>query len=357
MSNGQVLNNQYEFFEYHNTTRYEWFKDLQPTYPEVYNEYTFYKNTNDARIFDMRTFYQYGASYLTPSVTPTPTPTPTATGTPTPTATPTPTPTVSGDADAIAYLASVTATGGTVNGTITSAVNTLFVDLKAAGIYSKLDVLMPMIGGTKPSMIINAKYPTNSSWLWTEYGASLTFSSSGIACNGTGALKSNFTLNLGTNTVQGDSHFGIYYNNVVSGAYFSGFLNTNESPYGYFNVASWNGSLYGGQYGGGGVFNASDTAAVGWWFAQRTAIDNATWSRNNSTVQTATDTVTYGPSDYTQPIALFALGWDTFNEDGLYTEGVNGSMCTVTVGASLTTQQKTDLYNIVTAFNTALSRN
>lgn len=95
MSNGQVLASQYDFFQYHNTTRYQWFKALQGTYPEVWDEYTFYKNTNDARIYDHYTFYKYCGEYLvgTP-VTPTPTPTntPTPTPTPTPTNTPTPTP-------------------------------------------------------------------------------------------------------------------------------------------------------------------------------------------------------------------------------------------------------------------------
>jgi len=97
MSNGDVLASQYDFFKYHNTTRYEWFKNLQGTYPEVYDEYTFYRNTNDERITNSYTFYQYCGSYLVPSVTPTPTPTPTITptNTPTPTVTPTPTPTPS----------------------------------------------------------------------------------------------------------------------------------------------------------------------------------------------------------------------------------------------------------------------
>jgi hypothetical protein len=64
MSNGQVLNNSYDFFKYHNTTRYQWFKNLQGTYPEVWDEYTFYANTNDVGIYDMATFYQYGGAYL-----------------------------------------------------------------------------------------------------------------------------------------------------------------------------------------------------------------------------------------------------------------------------------------------------
>lgn len=94
MTTGQVLANQYEFFTYHNTTRYEWFKALQGTYPEVWDEYTFYKNTNDARIYDYYTFYQYAGEYLV-AAAPTPTPTPTSTTTPTPTPTNTPTPTPS----------------------------------------------------------------------------------------------------------------------------------------------------------------------------------------------------------------------------------------------------------------------
>ena len=108
MTNGQVLASQYDFFTYHNTTRYEWFRDLQFTYPEVYDEYTFYRNTSDNRIYDYKTFYEFGGQYLvpmvitptptptftpTPSITPTITPTATETPTPTPTSTQTPTPT------------------------------------------------------------------------------------------------------------------------------------------------------------------------------------------------------------------------------------------------------------------------
>lgn len=97
MTNGQVLDSQFDFFKYHNTTRYQWFRDLQFTYPEVYDEYTFYRNTSDNNIYDYKTFYEFGAQYLVPMViTPTPTPTQTPTPTITPTITPTPTGTPGG---------------------------------------------------------------------------------------------------------------------------------------------------------------------------------------------------------------------------------------------------------------------
>lgn len=262
-----------------------------------------------------------------------------------------------GDADATAYLAAVVATGGTVDATITSAVNTLFTDLKTAGIYTKLDLLMPMVGATKASMLLNAKDPTNSLWSWTEYDTTLTYVASGITDNGNGVLKSNFMVSAFTQCVTGSSHFGIYYNRTTSGAYFSGFLNTQQIPYGFFNVASWNGTLYGGQFGGGPVFNAADTATKGWWFAQRTAVNNASWYRDNTLKQNSTSSVTFHTIDPLRPICLFGLGWIGQGPNNLYTEGINGSMCTVTIGSSLTTTERTSLYNIITAFNTALSRN
>ena len=216
MSNGQVLNNQFDFFKYHNTTRYEWFKALQGTYPQVWDEYTFYKNTNDARIFDFYTFYEYCGEYLvgTPSPTPTatptatpipPTPTPTASPTPvpptpTPTASPTPTPTPTPspgpafDADAAAYLSAVITAGGSVDATMSAATNTLFTGLKSNGLYSKLVAMYPFLGGTQNSCKFNAVNPvdSNAAFRLSYIGAGLSFSSSGMSVtNQTSAANTN----------------------------------------------------------------------------------------------------------------------------------------------------------------------
>jgi len=91
---GTITYNITEFMTYLGTTRYEFFKSLQSTYPSVYDEYTFYSNIDDPRIYDFKTFYEYAGEYLTGvPITPTPTPTNTATPTPTPSITPTKTPT------------------------------------------------------------------------------------------------------------------------------------------------------------------------------------------------------------------------------------------------------------------------
>ena len=61
---GTITYNITEFMTYLETTRYEFFKSLQSTYPSVYDEYTFYQNINDNRIYDFYTFYTYAGEYL-----------------------------------------------------------------------------------------------------------------------------------------------------------------------------------------------------------------------------------------------------------------------------------------------------
>lgn len=88
-SGGTITYNITDFMTYLGTNRYDFFTSLTSDYPEVIDEYTFYQNINDVRIYDFLTFYTYAGEYFggTP-VTPTPTNTPTITPTPTPTYTP-----------------------------------------------------------------------------------------------------------------------------------------------------------------------------------------------------------------------------------------------------------------------------
>jgi len=691
MSNGQVLSNQYEFFTYHNTTRYEWFRDLQSTYPEVYDEYTFYKNTNNPNIYDMRTFYEFGAQYLVPSVTPTPTPsntetptptpTPTVTVTETPTNTPTFTPTPSstpapipifvagaqpsgilgysidgniwsastntifqrvseiiydgtkffavgtpqplsgntiatsidaltwtgvpntgqpifdgidtivwngskyviggrlnidnailmystdgitwsastngnsvfngdvksltwngskfvvgatgsnmlgystdgitwsastngnsifssansvvwngskfvaggqgtntlaysndgitwsastngnsiitnwveslswnetifvaggfgtnalaysndgitwsastngnsifsgtgivlsvswngnkfvavgryndfdpqiaystdgitwteatntssvfgtvgqlsavgsqisiipsGDPDAQAYLAAVVATGGTVTSDITTAVETLFTSLKSAGIYSKLDILMPMVGGTKDSCLINAITPTNDLYKWTEYGTTLTYNVSGITGNRNGVLQSNFVMTDLTNVDVTNSHFTMYLSKLNTNAgdgYLNGYLNTQELPYTAFNCATYGDNIYGGLIGDKND-GGSMPAETGMWLRNRESNTGYTQYISNVLKESVSFTATESSFEPSMNIALFTLYWRVFGSNNLY-NGEIGDMTysTVTIGGGLNSSERTDLNNIITTFNTTLGR-
>jgi hypothetical protein len=246
MSTGQVLNNQFDFFTYHNTTRYEWFKALQSTYPDVWDEYTFYKNTNDARIYDYYTFYKYCGEYLVQAVTPTPTPTtspipsptptpttspipsptPTPTTSPIPSPTPTPTPSSSplpsGTTEAQSYLSAVVSAGGTgITSTVSAATITLFTSLVSSGIYSKLDFMYPIIGGNVNGHKFNALNPldTNAAFRLTFFGG-WTHSSTGMQGNGSNAYANTY-YNVVDEAfmADGDASIGVYVRDLTAASY------------------------------------------------------------------------------------------------------------------------------------------
>lgn len=73
---------------------------------------------------------------------------------------------VSPDADAITYLNAVTTAGATLDYTISGATNTLFKQLKSIGVYSKLYVFYPFLGGTAATTAINAKNPGTFNMTW-----------------------------------------------------------------------------------------------------------------------------------------------------------------------------------------------
>ena len=505
MANGDVLSNQYEFFKYHNTTRYEWFKNLQGTYPEVYDEYTFYKNTTDPSIFDFSTFYQYGGAYLGTTTTTTAPPgvawsaqqystsgqcsfttanitfytaydsiiligatiysdvscTIPYVGDPTKYYTiklasdPSPRgyiqidgsgvvtssvscyfnfdlttgyetndggcsdetnaynlffstdPAVVGtavysqgeggqnvgrfiygndlwykdlnslnvyqlsttgvvsdiytctpplDPDATAYLAAVVASGGTVNSTITDAVYTLFEDLKTNSLYSKLDVLMPMIGGVKNSILINAISPSGS-WSWTEFGTPLTYNVSGITTNSNGALRSDWTLGQLVQSTTGSSHFSMYCSvPPVSNNSFNGMLITSPSTT-RFATGFYGNQPYMGQWQLGQGFGGGSSQIKGLWTANKISIDTLQFYRNATIDINTSDSG--GASITSQNIAIGTLYWpgqgypNNLYPSDLYT----ATFATLTIGSGMSSGDMTNLNNIITTFNTTLSRN
>lgn len=99
-----------------------------------------------------------------PPVSPTPTPSITPTLTPTPTPSPIPF-----DSDAEAYLNRVLVAGGTLDGTISGATDTLFKSLKSNSLYSKMVAMYPVLGSSSSSNGLDALNNYNGSFVggWT----------------------------------------------------------------------------------------------------------------------------------------------------------------------------------------------
>ena len=148
----------------------------------------------------------------TPSITPSISITPSVSITPsisvTPTTTPTPTPSTSvpaGDADANAYIAAIIASGGTTDTTIENAIQTLFTDLKSAGVYTKMFAFYPVVGGVAASHAINAKRDTTYD---LTFAGGWTHGVSGMTSNASTAYANTHATpqDLGTNGTGYDNH-------------------------------------------------------------------------------------------------------------------------------------------------------
>jgi hypothetical protein len=133
------------------------------------------------------------------------------------------------DPDAEAFL---TATGIT-DATITSAINTLVLDLKSDGIWTKMKAIYPFVGGTATTHKFNLKDPRDldAAFRLSFFGG-ITHSITGMQGNGTnGYANTNIrpTLHLEQNN--------------VSGWFYMNQLGNNNCDF-----AAWGGASFGGGF-------------------------------------------------------------------------------------------------------------
>ena len=109
------------------------------------------------------------------------------------------------DADAVAFFGRVTTAGGSLSATEKAAVNTLVVDMKAAGIWSGMKAIYPMVGASAAACAQNLK---SSSFTGT-FTSGWTFASTGVTGNGTSAyFDTNF--NQSSNLTPSNNHISLY---------------------------------------------------------------------------------------------------------------------------------------------------
>lgn len=109
------------------------------------------------------------------------------------------------DPDAAAFFARVITAGGSLSLTEQTAVNTLVVQMKTDGIWSKMKAIYPMVGASAAACAQNLK---SSSFTGT-FSSGWTFASTGATPNGTSAYM-NSGLNPSTNLSVTSLSFGGY---------------------------------------------------------------------------------------------------------------------------------------------------
>ena len=116
------------------------------------------------------------------------------------------------DPDAQAFLTAAAITDPTISG----AINTLVVQMKANDIWTKMKAIYPMVGGTASTHKWNLKDPRDLdvAYRLTFYGG-VSHSSIGIESNGTNAYADTYLNDL-THLSESNKSISIYLNNVIT---------------------------------------------------------------------------------------------------------------------------------------------
>jgi hypothetical protein len=238
------------------------------------------------------------------------------------------------DPDAEAFF---TATGIT-DPTQQGAVNTLVIDLKNAGLWNKMVVIYPFVGGTATTHKYNLKDPqdTNEAYRLT-FNAGTTHNENGVVPNGTAETYLNATT-LTTN----DTHMSIY--NRVNDATEAEDIAAQAGDRMLYHLKFSDGNHYSDCYnaiaGQGRIVVGGDVNIAAFFIQSRIANNSHKTYRNGVVIGTST-----GTSGGSLPNANFQL----FR--------ISTRPCSfVSIGSGLTDQQAEDFYNIVQDYQTALGR-
>ena len=247
------------------------------------------------------------------------------------------------DPDAVAFL---TATGIT-DATISNAINTLVVGLKAASLWSKLGALYPMVGGTATTHKFNLKDPRDLNAAYRlDFIGGWTHNADGAKPNGTNADASTF-FNFSAEGLNNDSSFMVYLTDnivtasaspIIIGAFQSGggtFLRTFGTTGLTTNCAHY------------GINTASNTQSEtdGFWLASRSGSAGKLFRNDNFIMNNS---------------GGFAVNFNVFlgalNNAGSATNRAEQPIGLAALGSSLDDTEASLMYTIVQDFQTSLNR-
>lgn len=249
---------------------------------------------------------------------------------------------VSLDSDAQAFLTAA----GITDPTISTAINTLVVQLKADNIWSKMKAIYPMVGGTASTHKWNLKDPRDLDAAFRlQFFGGWTHSTNGAQPNGTNGYA--------------DTYFNALVNFNINNTHLSIYSKTNGTGYDLGNI---NGSNLTALSAGLGGVAYSDhynyvTARVsqsvantqGFYIGSRT--NNVTHKLYKSGNQIGTTNT--GASGIILSLSLF-LG--ALNASGLGTIYSNKQYSLCSIGDGLTDTESANFSTAVQTFQTSLSR-
>jgi hypothetical protein len=254
-------------------------------------------------------------------------------------------PVLEGDPDANMFFNRVIAAGGTLSATEKIATNQLVLDMKINGIWSSMKAIYPMVGASAAACAQNLK---SSSFTGT-FSSGWTFASTGITPNGTSAyMNTNFLTN---NLSQNNNAIGFYSRtNIIASqteiGITAGIPGTINMGANYLNAGAFArnfNSLYGG-------FTNTDTR--GFYTNCRILSTENKMYKNGSVLGTI-----LANSETPNSTINIALGGEMQSGNTSVFQFSSKELAFAFLSDGLDETQNINLYTIVQAFQTTLSRN
>jgi hypothetical protein len=243
------------------------------------------------------------------------------------------------DSDAQAFFDRVTTAGGSLSTTEQDAVNTLVIEMKADGIWTKMKAIYPMVGGgtgTTPQRQAACAQNLKSSSFTGTFTAGWTFSNSGIKGDGAGATMDT-GLNTNTELNKNSAHISYYSNDNYS---VTNPLLSNNTLSCFIQQQS---SIYYTMLGRNGFTQNSNLTIEAFYLTTRQSSIVLKSTLNGSVIGTDTN-----PSISFSSVNIFLNRYQA-----TYTD----SRCAFcSIGDGLSDAESLSCYNAVQAFNTTLSR-
>ena len=244
------------------------------------------------------------------------------------------------DSDASAFITAA----GLTDATQKDAINTLVKDMKAAGLWTKMKAVYPMVGGTATSMKYNLKDPRDLDAAFRlTWSGGWTYSATGATPNGTNAYADTKlvpSISLSTSS----AHFSKYNRtNDLVGNKVDGSIGGTSTFFFQQNYSAGNGII--GEIAS--IMSYTPTDTRGLFTSSRTSTSLAKQFRNSSQVASATTTI-LGMSDRSMFIGA--------RNDATVTFYNTYQVAFSSIGDSLTDQDILLLNQIVEKYQVALSR-
>ena len=247
------------------------------------------------------------------------------------------------DANAQAFItaASITDTTQII------ALNTLLLQLKEKSIWSKLQAVWPMVGGTSSTMKWNLINPVDSdaAYRMTFAGAGWTFDANGVKQSDSATTYGDTFYAANTNNNTDGMSMGIYVNGGTNAAgYDLGRYNGTDDV---FVVAGYGNNTFYVNYVSTTDINTTLYTMPNGFFASNNDGTTTIGYRNGVNVCSAAETRNLTDT------ASFYLG----NRNGGPAEPSDRRYAFVFMSKSLSATNHSDLYTAVQAYQTSLSRN